>query len=361
MVIDGEGTYVGDTNHDKSLTAINRVKSGINVWKHVYAQDGTTEIYPNTEFTITGHLLDKNGNPFTWSEGDDVNKTGAYHIYGRDGKARVEKAHFDSTGAIELKLKAGEYARFINVPQGCTFSFTENLSSTDNDYALMSLQATMQKRDASGAYVTEDNPLLKTNKEKKTATLESSGIVGDKQYSVVFNNKRLTPFTQNVRFRKVALVNQQNSGLADAEFNLSIGDKRYVLTSKADGYMWYVENGKQKSTVEMPVSLNNKAYTLVETKAPDGYLKIDGDITIQVTNSGVMATSIVDGRTTNYEVVKDATGDGTVYTIVIPNKDGSELPATGGTGTTAFYLVGAALFVIGLCGLSRGHMATRVG
>ena len=73
--------------------------------------DGTTEIYPDTEFTITGKLLGPNGQPYTWQEGDDVNASGAYHKYDKDGNRIVYKGHFPDSSNITFTLKAGERIR----------------------------------------------------------------------------------------------------------------------------------------------------------------------------------------------------------------------------------------------------------
>lgn len=370
MVVDGQGRYIGDTNNDQSLTAINRVKSGIDVWKNVYANDGTTLIYPSTEFTIRGQLLDKNGQPFTWDQAaydsetdadkkaEMLNATGAYHIYDKAGNKRVEKGHFASTGEIELKLKAGEHARFINVPEGCTFHFTEVLPV--NDYELKSLETRVQSRAANGGEFSDDenNPIT-VDQPSATATLASTGVVGNKQYEVKFNNKKQTPLTQAIRFRKVGLVNQQDTGLPGAEFNLTVGGDTYSLKSENDGYMSYGEdNNNKKFVIDIPVTSDNHAYTLTETKAPDGYWKIDGSINIQVTNGTVTASrQIANGQSVYYDGKEETINGVTAYTIFIPNQNGNELPATGGIGTTAYYIAGATVAAVGLYGLYRRRNA----
>ena len=88
---------------------------------------------------------------------------------------------------------------------------------------------------------------------------------------------------------------------------------------------------------EVPVSgalikgLEPGTYTLVETAAPDGYVINSESCQFTVEADGSIAgdqTIVADGR------------------LTIPNTPGSELPVTGGPGTTAFTLGGAALVLL---------------
>ena len=70
-------------------------------------------------------------------------------------------------------------------------------------------------------------------------------------------------------------------------------------------------------------------YFLKETKAPDGYNKLSGPVTVTISESyGTDDTVTVTGNTP-----------------VIENSTGSELPSTGGIGTVIFYIVGGILLV----------------
>lgn len=69
-------------------------------------------------------------------------------------------------------------------------------------------------------------------------------------------------------------------------------------------------------------------YTLVETEAPDGYIKgADTNVTITENKTKDILTGLTAGTATIY------------------NTPGSELPSTGGIGTTIFYIAGALLVV----------------
>lgn len=85
--------------------------------------------------------------------------------------------------------------------------------------------------------------------------------------------------------------------------------------------------------------LKEGTYILHETKAPAGYNKLKDDITIKVD-----ATYGDDGKLISLKYNVDET-EITGNTVQVENNMGSELPSTGGIGTTIFYIVGAVLVV----------------
>ena len=77
--------------------------------------------------------------------------------------------------------------------------------------------------------------------------------------------------------------------------------------------------------------LDADTYYLREVKAPNGYNKLSSDILATV----IGATTNADGSTSSY----------TTVVAKINNQSGTELPSTGGMGTTVFYVVGGILVV----------------
>ena len=198
MVVNGEDKYYGDGElidgetvpkyTDRSLTAVNRVKSGIDIKKVVVDPDGN-EIQPqDVEFTITGKILDADGNPFTWNEGDSVDASGAYHKYDKDGNRIVYKGHFPTTANIEFTLKAGEYVRFINVPDGCTFEFDEKSDTMPAGYKWNKSEGVTQHRTGPGEDFTPEGDVQPVVEQGKSKVSLATGVVGNKQYSVTFTN-----------------------------------------------------------------------------------------------------------------------------------------------------------------------------
>jgi len=140
------------------------------------------------------------------------------------------------------------------------------------------------------------------------------------------------------------------SPLAGAEFTLTgtgpNGEGTVELTAKsdADGRIFF--NNLEVGT-----------YTLQETKAPEGYIKDSKAHTVVIAAEYNADTTLknytitIDGEATStYTATTDAekvttyeTPAGGNDTFPINNKKGTELPSTGGMGTTLFYIVGGAL------------------
>lgn len=164
MMVDNEASYIGDTDDNQMLTAENIVKGGIRVDK-IVVDDKGIKLNDDGEYTIAGSILGPDGQPFTFDpawddredksskEGSDTWKAhmddpGAYHLYDIDGTTRIGyKLHFASTGEIELKLKPGMYAYFINVPQNCTYEFHEVTTGMPVGVSFDSIEASAYVRD----------------------------------------------------------------------------------------------------------------------------------------------------------------------------------------------------------------------
>ena len=113
------------------------------------------------------------------------------------------------------------------------------------------------------------------------------------------------------------------NGLAGAGFKLKNADGLYytntygIVSWTADGTEYTTE--ADDYTVSF-VGIANGVYTLEETTVPPGYNKAEDE-----------RIEIADASWTGQTMVK------------VENKTGSELPSTGGIGTTLFYVVGALM------------------
>lgn len=134
-----------------------------------------------------------------------------------------------------------------------------------------------------------------------------------KYYAVVGSNNTLTGWTKN-----------STSGCAEDK-----DDSKYAST--------FTSTGAADSKIAIR-GLDAGTYYLEETKAPDGYNKLTSAIQVTITSSEKSS-----GRSITLTVDQGGTLDSNV--VKVENKAGSELPGTGGTGTTILYVVGAVLVI----------------
>jgi LPXTG-motif cell wall-anchored protein len=142
----------------------------------------------------------------------------------------------------------------------------------------------------------------------------------------------------NVYTAKISVIkndgNQQ--GLAGAEFALKNSAKKYYSYNSNTGIVTWVDSVESatKYTSNSDGKLNGDfkglsdgSYTLEETVTPTGYNKINAD------HSSLQFT--IDAN--------DYTNDNLIQSSTVINNAGTELPSTGGIGTTIFYIVGGVM------------------
>lgn len=130
----------------------------------------------------------------------------------------------------------------------------------------------------------------------------------------------------------------KGQNLSGAEFQLTNAEGEYATVTGENGnykFKAWVEDDSSASKLVSPANgnialdgLKAGTYTLTETKAPEGYNLLDAPIKVVIDNNG------------------DVTADEkAAETINVVNKTGTELPSTGGMGTTIFYTLGGVLVV----------------
>ena len=118
---------------------------------------------------------------------------------------------------------------------------------------------------------------------------------------------------------------------------VTIVDKTTVPTEiNATGYV--DENGVL--TFE---GLGEGDYTITELVAPNGYNLLKDPITITITSNATLESCIWTVK--NGETGLTAGADH-LFAFNVENNSGTELPSTGGTGTTIFYILGSLLVVV---------------
>ncbi len=137
------------------------------------------------------------------------------------------------------------------------------------------------------------------------------------------------------------------SALAGAEFVLGTlidGEENYAILDSDNKLVGWTTNQSTATVLTSPESgliiiegLDSGEYFLRETAAPDGFNALSDDIEVLIANESE------DGAVSGTEVVLV---DGAAYdAIKVLNNSGTELPSTGGMGTTIFYIVGGILIV----------------
>ncbi|MGN0757647.1 MAG: SpaH/EbpB family LPXTG-anchored major pilin [Candidatus Ventricola sp.] len=132
-------------------------------------------------------------------------------------------------------------------------------------------------------------------------------------------------------------------GLAGATFTLSKkadGSTPIALVSEENNVYRVAKTDETGTVTEITTDATGKftikgldadTYYLTETAAPAGYNKLAGPVTIVIGENGV-----VNGTTEAPQGVNE---------VKVLNQSGTELPSTGGIGTTIFYVLGGVLAV----------------
>jgi len=301
------------------LTATNTVKDGIYIYKKV-TTDGTDEIDCDEQFTFKVTLKDAEGNP-VYTSGQGVSGDLAWRIDKADatsasGYAEDSRGYYSSTdGTVTLTMDASGRIRIVNVPVGTTFTVEE-----------VTAEGTMP---AGYEYYNSQ-----VNSQAATTDNKATGVtVGNTQWATTITNKRNA---LSVDLLKVDNADTSKT-LAGAEFSLFKADGTTPATDAEGNVIGTITSDKDGKVSIGTLLAGN--YVLQETKAPDGYNLMPGNVTISITANNVTAIQ----GTSQCTVVKS--DDGLTYTITVTNSAGVELPMTGGSGTLLYTLGGIALIM----------------
>lgn len=189
------------------------------------------------------------------------------------------------------------------------------------------------------------------------ATIAGAGNKNTAQ--LVYNRKHstkeeTTTYVWKLNVHKYALDSKNKEvALSGAKFLLYRMDgdtKKYakLTNNKIDG--WVNDKGNA-TTLEtsgtgdiLIEGLNEGTYYLEETEAPAGYNKLTEPIEVEITattsvTSGSETVQYKNSSETSYTPATDAT-------VKVLNSAGTQLPSTGGIGTTLFYVIGGVLMAV---------------
>jgi len=157
-------------------------------------------------------------------------------------------------------------------------------------------------------------------------------------------------------------VDQSGNPLAGAKFQLPFyvnetadTDGAYIYAGTTAGTGLVNELTTPADGLIIIKGVKEGDYTFTETEAPGGYNKLTDTVTVTATQTGSTSTSTTTYLDENGNVVSSSTEGGSTVNVtianlsaaavVVVNKTGAELPATGGFGTTLFYVIGGILVV----------------
>ena len=189
-----------------------------------------------------------------------------------------------------------------------------------------------------------------------TATLNEKAVIagegnpntskvsyGDSSNTKYTPDSRTKTYTWDVDVFKYTMNGETEKALADAKFTLSKnsdGSNPIALVSEGNNVYRVAKTGETGTVTEITTDATGKftikgldadTYYLTETAAPAGYNKLAGPVTIVIGENGV-----VNGTTEAPQGVDE---------VKVLNQSGTELPSTGGIGTTIFYVLGGVLAV----------------
>lgn len=157
-----------------------------------------------------------------------------------------------------------------------------------------------------------------------------------------------TTYTWKLPIYKYHMDGETKTALAGAEFILYKGsEENRVYAQVANGKLTGWIKTKAEATKLVSVDdgmiavegLDADTYYLEETKAPDGYNKLAGPVKV------VISHAVTTERAQMTHTLKQGETDAKVEKVEIENKSGTELPSTGGIGTTIFYVLGSILVI----------------
>ena len=213
---------------------------------------------------------------------------------------------------------------------GCTFEvrFTQAFCDTlkANDQIVISYTATLNEN---AVIAGEGNP----NTSKVS--------YGDSSNTKYTPDSQTKTYTWDVDVFKYTMNGETETALAGATFTLSKntdGSNPIALVSEGNNVYRVAKTGETGTVTEITTDATGKftikgldadTYYLTETAAPAGYNKLAGPVTIVIGENGVV----------------NATTDAPqgVDEVKVLNQSGTELPSTGGIGTTIFYVLGSIL------------------
>ncbi|MBR3017587.1 MAG: isopeptide-forming domain-containing fimbrial protein [Clostridia bacterium] len=242
----------------------------------------------------------------------------------------IEWATWDATNSVWVSKYSNGSVIVVNYE--ATLTSTTNIGKDDTN--TISIKPQLGKDDG-----TEDEPTEKNWNWDETI----------KTYAAALKKTDGTNGIPGAEFTVAGLVAHEKelgSGIWIVDSLASTNTTPTTLTTDNNGMLYIVGIA------------SNATLTATETKAPDGYNKLNESkiIPVQLMDVTTYKTAswekydakgnLIDSKTTedsSYTQVTKSLADLDATAFVVVNNKGTELPSTGGIGTTIFYIVGAVL------------------
>lgn len=312
------------------------------------------------------------------------------NTYGATNDAQIgQTVTYQST--ISVKKGAEDYVMHDKMSTGLTFTdvtsvvadntttltkgtdYTINTSPLDGDsFDLVFSKDYLAKVRASGkdlsvvvtyTAILNGNAVIASTGNTNIAKLTYNNGVNTEEHST-------TTYTYTINLYKYA-SGDKNKTLAGAHFNLYLNDGYSYVASKSTAANVDANKGALVKLVKINDStyrlatdkdtatttdiitvdgtkgieingLDADTYHMIETQAPTGYNLLTSDITVQLSSIKNSENNLTGGVSVTSTILSESTvGE----QIKVENKTGALLPATGGIGTTIFYLIGGIMIL----------------
>ena len=310
-----DGKYYKELSGEAVLTATNERRSNLNISKTVVDKDGN-HIQSDQAFTFTV-TVNEGHDDEVWLSAYDSNTEATVMdpsiVSGTGVQYQSSDGYFHAPSGttLTLTIKDGWNYRFTNLSVGSTYSIEEN-SPVPDGFTFVRAAATASNNGTAGT----------VTGQKTEGTIDKSNSV----YTVAYTNRANTT---TLKFRKTD--ENGTTPLAGAVIEIVKG------STGVEGSPFTTTTG------DIELTLFDGIYRVKETKAPDGYNVLAGDMYFKTVNGTVTITD-QDGNEKTYE---DFTMDteGGVIVLKLKNHPGQELPMTGGPGTILYTLGGLMLIL----------------
>lgn len=298
----------------------------------------------------------------TLSSGLDFNDDVNVYLVDNDSTTKEDVADSTATGASGTKVDKAEYS-VTSTANGFTVAFSDlkKVSNIGNaDYIVVEYTAELNERaviagsgnpnEVTLTYSNNPNP----GGEGTTDTTPKDEVVVftfDINIEKVDGNKQETDEGYRLSGAEFALFTDQDAANTAAQNPIESNLSNALKFTGSNGTYTKSDSGNSMLVVNASGQINIKGldqgtYYLVETKAPTDYNRVT--TATPVTLIPTYTDKYEDGHTPDSEndLLTSVSINGTANgKVTVENFSGTELPETGGIGTTIFYVVGGILVI----------------